>query len=223
LIARFVGLFLAGAIAAAGGTAGWEARLEQDLVSGSAIEAAVGTSREGLTFAVMRQPIDSRVVGLLRLPAGNQDFFDASRPFSLRIDALPSRQIQRLDGELRSVSIVLWDGVGEPVLGPLRELMEGEELVIEYPLYGGGFKLAHFPLAGARDTIVMTLGVRATVSAEEKAQAAAFDAALASAVESCLALEKDKAKERCFARLGACRDARPATVEDFRACLAEDA
>jgi hypothetical protein len=179
------------------------------------VKAARVESAGGLVLAVAREPGAERVIGILRLAPADQDFLDESSSLELQIDDGPRLAPLRLGGGLKSLTFVLWDGVGEPVLGPLRDLMEARDRVaVLYPLAGGGHKEVVLPAAGAKSAIAGALGV-----AEEVAPAAhELATARQQAVEGCLEEGRPKDRDRCFERLASCGEAR--TADELRSCLA---
>lgn len=178
------------------------------------VPAAVVRARGGFVLAVAREPGGERVIGVVRLPPADQDFLDDARSVELQVDDQPGLEPRRLGGGLKSSTFFLWDGVGEPALGPLRDLMEARErIVVRYPLAGGGHKEIAFPATGAKAAIAQVLGV-----AEDTAPAA-HELALArqEAVERCLSADKPKERDRCLEGLAGCAEA--ATADALRACL----
>jgi hypothetical protein len=194
---------------------GWAAATVIEPESLEEVRAAAVTNADGFTLAVARQPGGERVIGILRLPAADPDFLDEGRPLEIQLDDGRRLEAARLGGSLKSVSFFLWDGVGEPALGPLRDLMEASRrIVIEYPLAGGGHKQAAFVATGVKAAVAAVLGVAEEVSAEARALALARQ----EAVEGCLAEAKSKDRDRCLERLAGCADA--ATAEALHGCLA---
>ncbi|HVR29286.1 MAG TPA: hypothetical protein VMS86_07085 [Thermoanaerobaculia bacterium] len=215
---------LAAVLAATGSAANAEAKASGSWSAGTVVEpetveeltAALVQSSAGLVLAIAREPGGTRVLGILRLPPTDQDFLDDSRSPALGVDDGPRFEPRRLGSSLKSVSFVLWDGVGEPVLGLLRDLMDARRrIVVAYPLAGGGYKEVELPVAGARAAIARVLGVAEEVAPEARELAAARQ----EAVERCLAEEKSKLRDRCLERLAGCAEA--ATGEELRACVSD--
>ncbi len=195
--------------------AAWSAAPFIDPATLEEVEAAVVGNQTGFNLAVYRSESGSRILGAFQLPSSDRDFLDSGRPPVLRIDNGSQQHLIRLSGELKSIGFLLFGGPGEPAIGVLRELMEGSEVELEYPLYGGGFKVARFSLAGAREAIAGVLGIEREVTTEARELALARDAAVA----GCLEETKKKRRERCLERLSVC--ARSATATDLGACLRE--
>ncbi len=191
----------------------WQRGVTVDPDSVEELTAAVVENAAGFHFAVARATASERTLGFFRLPASDRDFLDPRRPLTARIDEEPARQLVRVAGGLKSLSFRLWDGQGEPVIGPLRELMEGREITFEYPLHGGGHKNVTLPLLGAKAVIADVLGV------QEEIDTIARDLAMArtEAVEGCLAIAKKKAREKCMTSLVECKDA--ASADELQSCL----
>ena len=194
----------------------WTASTVVEPESVEEVSAAVIQSRDGFVLAVGREPASGRVLGIFRLPPADQDFLDEGRGLELTIDDSPRLAARRHGGGLKSATFVLWDGVGEPVLGPLRDLMEARQrIVVAYPLAGGGHKEIALPAVGARTAIARALGVAEEVTPAARELAVERQRA----VEQCLDQEKPKERDRCLETLAGCAEA--ATVEDLRACLAK--
>ncbi len=179
------------------------------------VRAAVVQTADGFTFAVAREPAGNRVLGILRLPPPDQDLLDDSRSVQIQIDDAARFEPPRVGGGLKSTTFFLWDGVGEPVVGPLRDLMEARQRIrVQYSLAGGGYKQIELAATGVKATIATVLGVAAEVTP------AARDLAMArqEAVERCLGETKTKDRDRCLERLAGCAEA--ATADALRSCVA---
>ena len=177
------------------------------------VPAAVVRNAEGFSLAVYRAESDGRIVGAFQLPSTDRDFLDSGRPPVVRTDQGPAQRLIRLSGELKSIGFLLFGGPGEPVIGVLRELMDGSQLELEYPLHGGGFKVARFSLAGAKETIAGVLGIEADVAPEARDLARGHEAALT----RCLEETKKKRRERCLEALSGC--AASTTAAELEDCL----
>lgn len=179
------------------------------------VRAATVENAAGFTLAIAREPGGERVIGILRLPPKDQDFLDDARSVGIRIDDGPRFEPPRLGGGLKSATFFLWDGTGDPALGPLRDLMEAtKRIVVQYPLAGGGHKEIALAASGAKGAIAEALGVAEEVSPEARELAVARQ----EAVERCLSEEKSKERDRCLERLAGCAGA--STAEDLRSCAA---
>jgi hypothetical protein len=193
----------------------WSAGKVVEPESVEEVPAAVTSSRSGFTVAVAREPGGQRVLGILRLPPADQDFLDDARSVQLQIDDGVRVEPPRIGGGLKSSTFLLWDGVGEPVLGPLRDLMEARGRVrVQYPLAGGGYKVVDFGAGGVKEAIAAVLGVAREVTPEARDLAKARQ----DAVETCLSEGKTKDRDRCLERLAGCRDA--GTPDALRTCIA---
>ena len=116
------------------------------------VRAAVVQTAAGFTFAVAREPGGNRVLGILRLPPADQDMLDDTRSVQIQIDDGARLEPPRVGGGLKSTTFFLWDGVGEPVVGPLRDLMEARQRIrVQYSLAGGGYKLIELAATGAKE------------------------------------------------------------------------
>jgi hypothetical protein len=179
------------------------------------VRAAMVSTADGFTLAVAREPGGSRVLGILRLPPADKDFLDDTLGVQIQIDEGPRLAPTRIGGGLKSSTFFLWDGAGEPVVGPLRDLMEAKERVrLQYPLAGGGYKVIALPAAGAKSAIATALGVAEEVTPEARDLAVARQ----EAVERCLGESKAKDRDKCLERLSGC--AGEATADALRACIA---
>jgi hypothetical protein len=197
------------------GSGSWSAGLVVEPESVEEVDAAMVATAAGLTFAVAREPGGQRVLGILRLPPADQDMLDDARSVQIQIDDGPRLEPSRIGGGLKSTTFFLWDGVGEPVVGPLRDLMEARRrILVQYPLAGGGYKLIELGAGGVKSAIAAVLGVAEEVTPEAR------DLALArqQAVEVCLAETKTKDRDRCLERLAGCAGA--ATADALASCLA---
>jgi hypothetical protein len=178
------------------------------------VDAAVVATASGFTFAVAREPGGQRVLGILRLPPADQDMLDDARPVQIQIDDGRRLEPPRIGGGLKSTTFFLWDGVGEPVVGPLRDLMEARQrILVQYPLAGGGYKQIELAATGVKSAIASVLGVAEEVTPEARDLAVARQ----QAVEVCLAESKDKERDRCLERLAGCAGAE--TPDQLRSCL----
>lgn len=182
--------------------------------------ALLAVSDDGFRLSLLREVETPRVVSVLRMPPGTMDLLDGERPPLLIIDGGRPFQATLLEGELKWLRFLVWHGEGEPVIGLLRDLMEGSLLEIRYHLYGGGYKETRLPLAGLREAVSTAFGVRAQVSEEEKRRARLLEAARDVALDRCLALSKKKQQERCLTALGGCSGAEVKSEDDLAACLA---
>ena len=179
------------------------------------VKAAVVATAAGFTLAVAREPGGQRVIGILRLPPPDQDFLDDTRSVAIQIDDGPRLEPSRVGGGLKSSTFFLWDGVGEPVVGPLRDLMEARQRIrVQYPLAGGGYKVIELATIGAKAAIAAALGVPAEVTAPARELALARQ----EAVERCLGETKPKERDRCLEQLSGCAQADSAQA--LRTCLA---
>ena len=195
--------------------AAWSAGTVVEPESVEEVPAALVRNDAGFVLAIAREPGGERVIGIFRLPPADQDFLDEGRPLEIEVDGGAAFAPRRLGGGLKSQSFSLWDGVGEPVIGPLRDLMEARDgLIVRYPLAGGGHKEVELSAAGAKEAIAKVLGVAAEVGDEARALAVARQ----EAVEGCLRAEKPKERDRCLERLATCAES--ATADDLRSCLA---
>ena len=193
----------------------WSAGTAVEPESVEEVRAALVSTADGFTLAVAREPAGSRAIGILRLPPADKDFLDEALGVQIQIDDGARLEPTRLGGGLKSSTFFLWDGVGEPVVGPLRDLMEAKERVrLQYPLAGGGYKVIELPAAGARSAIATVLGVKEEVTPEAR------DLALArqEAIERCLGESKAKDRDKCLERLAGC--AGEATAATLRSCIA---
>jgi hypothetical protein len=207
-------LALAVGASAAAGAEEWTARSAVEPESAEEVRAATVTNAAGFTLAIAREPGGERIIGILRLPPADQDLLDDARSLGIRIDDGPRFEPPRAGGGLKSATFFLWDGIGEPAIGPLRDLMEARDhIVMQYPLAGGGHKEIALAAKGAKAAIASVLGVAAEVSAPVRALAIARQ----EAVERCLADDKPKERDRCLERLAGCAGA--ATAEEMRGCL----
>jgi hypothetical protein len=179
------------------------------------VPAAMVETKAGFTFAVAREPGGTRVLGILRLPPADQDMLDDTRSVQIQIDDGARLEPSRIGGGLKSTTFFLWDGLGEPVLGPLRDLMEARQRVrVQYSLAGGGYKLIELAATGAKEAIASVLGVAAEVTPAARDLATARQ----DAIDRCLAETKSKDRDRCLERLAGCAEA--ATAEALRSCIA---
>jgi hypothetical protein len=197
------------------GAGAWSAANVLEPESVEEVPAAVVETAAGFTFAVAREPGASRVLGILRLPPADQDMLDDTRSVQIQIDDGPRLEPPRIGGGLKSTTFFLWDGVGEPVLGPLRDLMEARQRIrVQYSLAGGGYKQIELAATGAKAAIASVLGVAEEVTPEAR------DLALArqEAIDRCLAEAKSKDRDRCLERLAGCAEA--ATADALRSCIA---
>jgi len=179
------------------------------------VKAAVAVTATGFPLAVAREPGGQRVLGILRLPPADQDFLDDTRSVAIQIDDGPRLEPKYLGGSLKSSTFFLWDGLGEPVIGPLRDLMEARQRIrVQYPLAGGGYKVVELATVGAKTAIAEALGVLAEVTP------AARELALArqEAVERCFGETKAKERDRCLERLSGCAQAD--SVAALQSCVA---
>jgi hypothetical protein len=174
----------------AAGPGAWSVGTVVEPDSVEEVRAAMVATADGFTLAVAREPGGSRVLGVLRLPPADKDFLDDALGVQIQIDDGARLEPTRLGGGLKSSTFFLWDGVGEPVVGPLRDLME------------------------AKSAIATVLGVPEEVTPEAR------DLALArqEAVERCLGESKAKDRDRCLERLAAC--AAEAEADRLRDCIA---
>ena len=119
------------------GAGAWSAGTVVEPESVEEVRAAVVKTAAGFTFAIAREPAGDRVLGILRLPPADQDMLDDSRSVQIQIDEAARFEPARAGGGLKSTTFFLWDGVGEPVVGPLRDLMEaGQRIRVQYSLAG---------------------------------------------------------------------------------------
>ena len=197
------------------GAGAWSAGTVVEPESVEEVRAALVKTAAGFTFAIAREPAGDRVLGILRLPPADQDMLDDSRSVQIQIDEAPRFEPARAGGGLKSTTFFLWDGVGEPVVGPLRDLMEARQRIrVQYSLAGGGYKQIELAATGAKAAIASVLGVA------EEVTPAARDLALArqEAIERCLGETKTKDRDRCLERLAGCAEA--ATADALRSCIA---
>jgi hypothetical protein len=192
----------------------WTAGTVVEPESVEEVPAALVRNADGFVLAVAREPGSERAIGILRLPPSDRDFLDESRTLELQIDDRPALSPTRLGGGLKSSTFFLWDGEGEPALGPLRDLMDASErVVVRYPLSGGGHKEIALGVAGVKEAIATVLAIAADVAPEARELARARQ----DAVEGCLAADKPKERDRCLERLAGCAEA--ATAEALTECL----
>jgi hypothetical protein len=213
LMTSMASLVLAAPVRAAAADPEWSAGKALEPESVEEVRAAL-ISADGFMLAIAREPGGDRVIGILRLPHGGLDFLDEGRPLSLRIDDGPRFEPPRVGGGLKSTTFFLWDGAGEPAVGPLRDLMEARDrILVQYPLAGGGHKEIVFPAVGAKRVIASVLGVSEEVSPQARELAVARQ----EAIERCLGEEKAKDRDRCLERLAGCAAA--TSAEDLRSCV----
>jgi hypothetical protein len=197
------------------GSGSWSAGLVVEPESVEEVNAAMVATAAGFTFAVAREPGGQRVLGILRLPPADQDMLDDARSVQIQIDDGRRLEPPRIGGGLKSTTFFLWDGVGEPVVGPLRDLMEARErILVQYPLAGGGYKLIELGASGVKSAIAAVLGVAEEVAPEARDLAVARQ----QAVEVCLTEAKTRERDRCLERLAGCVEA--ATADALKSCIA---
>lgn len=194
----------------------WAVGTVQDPATFNDVPAAITRAAGGHLLGVFLLS-DGAIAGVFRLAVGDPDFLDSGRPPVLQVDDGPRLQATRLAGELKSVSFLLWAEPGPPTHGLIREMLDGQQLRIAYPLAGGGFKEALVALQGAADSIASGLNVTTTVDAASLELANERNAA----AEVCLAETKAKTREKCFKALGECLDRAPMDAAALRACLSQ--
>ena len=113
------------------------------------------------------------------------------------------------------MGFLVWGGLGEPLRGTLRDLMNGSSVVVQYPLYGGGDKETRFALLGAKQTLADVLSIPTEVDPTALALADEREKAL----DECFAVEKKKHRPRCMDRLGECWSTAADSAFELRACL----
>jgi hypothetical protein len=193
----------------------WKADLAIDPKTLDEVSAAVSGNDDGYRLFLYRDQVEDRILGVFALPTADADFLDTSRPPVLTVDDGPAQQLVRLSGELKSVGFLVWGGPGAPLRGTLRDLMNGSSVVVQYPLYGGGYKETSFALLGAKQTIAEVLSIPLEVDPAAQALAAEKEKAL----EACFAVEKKKPRQRCINRLGECGSTALSSAAEFRSCL----
>ncbi len=193
----------------------WHAGEVRDPETFETVPAAVAEDAVGNVFAVVRSLEPARLIGLFQLSPRDRDFLDESGALSISVDDQPAFRPSRIAGGLKSVSFLLWNQPGAPTQGLLRALLDGAEMLLTYPLAGGGYKESRFSLQQMGPTIEQTLGVRLQIDPADVELAALRDRT----AESCLSMAKPKARDQCFKQLGQCLDLEPGSAEALARCL----
>ena len=106
-----------------------------------------------------------------------------------------------------------------PTRGPLRQILEGQRLVVRYLPAAGGAEETAFDLAGAATAIGEGLGLPLEPSAEDHLQ----DALLAFRVQyrgsTCYLLAGKKSRERCLAAVNRCATLPHESVVAMTGCV----
>lgn len=204
----------------------WTVEVKIDSMTDKEIREATTRGELGHTFKVVRPEPQGPVVGIFRLAENSGDVLDSENLAMLRVDSrnpIDLSSLARLgitSREPRWITFRLWHGQEEEV-GPglLRDLMEGESLVLRYFLATGGFKEERFSLKGAKAAIAEAIKVSPELSDEAAtlAEAKQRDSErFRKAYLQCMELQGRKAN-KCQEKVLSC--SRQFSGEDLRNCL----
>ncbi|HVS63920.1 MAG TPA: hypothetical protein VMT85_10520 [Thermoanaerobaculia bacterium] len=214
---------VAAALALAGAaSADWALREVVDPRSGD-IRSAPGTrNAEGFQLDLLRED-SGEVVAFFRLPPGEQDFLDATKPPIVSVDGGPEHAVLLREGGLTWAAFPVWNGQGDAATGLLRDLMQAEtvearSIEITYFLHGGGYKSTELALAGAAPVLTAAFGIPERLSVEQIARASELEAAIQEEGARCLEL-KGRKRERCLEAARACIET-AASAAQLRKCVA---
>ena len=198
--------------------ADWAERAIIDPRSGDALEAPGARNPDGFQLDLLRDAEDGSVIGVFRLPPGERDFLDASRPPALALDQGAERSVILLEGGLTWAAFPVWNGHGEAATGLLRDLMQAARLEVTYFLHGGGYKSTRFALDGAASLLAKAFDLPERLSEDEVATARELETAIEAEGVRCLEL-KGRRRERCLDAARTCID-QATDAAALRACLA---
>lgn len=132
------------------------------------------TNEDGLTLLIARGETDRRVWAVLALNPSTPGVFGLVPPI-LRVDKLPAFDLSEVSGTLaqelgiapqvlpKRARFLVWHGENEPTPSSalLRDLMDGESLLVRYFLFSDEVRETRFPLGGAKAAISEALGIPA--------------------------------------------------------------
>lgn len=195
----------------------WVVETRTDSMTDKVIVEASTRGESGHILKVVRPEPEGPVVGIFRVAEDSSDILDSEKLGMLRVDAHDpvdlSLYASLLGGEFASaepkwLTFRIWQGedTHAPSGSLLRDLMEGESLVLRYYLASGGYKEERFELTGAKQAIAEATGVSADISEEQAKQDEAKRQdrdAFQNAYLTCLELKGRKAR-KCSEEVLAC-------------------
>ena len=229
-------------------SADWEVVSTLDETSGAERKVATVTSEDGHTLTVSPMTGNAARCAL-QLADGSPDTFTPEHPPTLQVDGGPTTRIvswppeadpyddggdfmeaarRRLRGSPgvsmneRSVVFQCWKGLARqssPTWGPVRQMMDGEHLTVDFQPAEGGRASFDIPLSGASEAISETLGITSQPSERDWLQ----DDLLRFRVEyrgnTCFLLAGKKNLKRCLEAVNRCAGQSHDSVIDNLGCI----
>jgi hypothetical protein len=174
----------------------WKAIEVTDSITDRRTSVAETRLESGHSFAILRQTT-GEVWAILSLPSGKFDVFGQRRP-QLRVDSNPAEDLESTRAvekyikqpifrrEPTTAAWRIWDGSGEPYRGTLRDIMNGQTLLIRYYKFPEGSAELRFGLDGAKAAIAKVLGIKEEVDPAAAAADATYRDAFSRAGKRCL-------------------------------------
>ena len=198
-------------------SADWALREVVDPRSGDTRSAPGGRNAAGFQLDLLRED-SGELVAFFRLPPGERDFLDATKPPILTVDQGPERTVLLREGGLTWVAFPVWNGQGDAATGLLRDLMQARSIEITYFLHGGGYKSTELALDGAASVLAAAFDIPERLSVEQIARARELEAAIQEEGVRCLEL-KGKKRERCLEAARGCIE-KATSAAELRDCIA---
>lgn len=120
------------------------------------------------------------------------------------------------------VTFSCWLGLKDqlsPTRGPLRQIMDGEELLVRFYLSEGGSDEAVFPLEGAREVIAQTLGITEQPSDKDLLQDELLRFRVQYRSSTCYLLAGKKNRKRCLEAVNRCAQTAQESVVANLGCI----
>jgi hypothetical protein len=148
----------------------WRITESADAMTDKVSRSAMTASKEGPIFSIRRRE-QGDVWATFGIPDRLGEILDADLGIMFRVDknqAVEVRKNARLERlvekplvllSARWISWRIWAEKGDINRGPVRSIMEGQELLIRYFTLDGGSRDVRFDLSGAKHVIAQVLGV----------------------------------------------------------------
>lgn len=211
----------------------WSISEITDAMTDVVTRIAETVNADGHQFKIWRAS-DGRVWAGFRLSETSAHVLGTTLPM-YRVDKLEAEQVKDLGaigppgtqailGEMvnaapRWVHWVVFHGEGPANSGTLRNIMDGEKLVVRYFPAGGGYLETEFLLSGAALSVAEAIGIPQEADLVAAQQQIKREALLREETNRCLA--KSTGRGKCLARIADCMKHFPQGTDALASCISK--
>lgn len=211
-------------ITVSGAEAQWQVVTEFDAMTDEEKKSALVVNESGHSFSVYR--LGEQVWANFRLSPEDSDILNHDRLPMLRVDQNEPQDLNRFISLQKLVSVsafyeiepkwinfkLLAGVIAPPPANVLRQIMDGNTLIVRYYLFTGGYKDTRFQLAGSEGPIILVTGLPHERISEKDAQSRQIREFVDYMLKECK-------NSGCRAKVTECATAHREDLEAFNDCI----